>query len=100
MGAEGVMAPAVRAELTVRLPWPVEGPCSESPPYEADIVYDPAAEGVNLTEHVDTVLLTSVNWHWEEVGLIPDVGLTVNDRSPTGGSEFVHPSVGEPLVWP
>jgi hypothetical protein len=28
------------------------------------------------------------------------VGLIVKERSPVGGSEAGHPSVGEPLVWP
>ena len=51
MGAEGVMAPAVKAGLMVSVAEPEEGPCSESPPYEADTVYEPTAEGVNVTEH-------------------------------------------------
>ena len=50
-GAEGVMAPAERAGLTVAVPEPEEGPCSESPAYETDIVYAPTVDGVNVTEH-------------------------------------------------
>jgi hypothetical protein len=79
---------------------PVEGPCSESPPYETDIWNVEDAEGVNATEQSATVLLTSASTHWVEVGLIPDVGLVVNVKSPIGGSESAHPSVGEPVVWP
>jgi hypothetical protein len=36
-----------------------------------------------------------------EVGLIPDVGLTVNVKLPVGAWALdVHPEVGEPVVWP
>ena len=53
-----------------------------------------------MTGHEATRLVTVVNWHCVEVGLIPDVGLTVNERLPIGESEFAHPLVGEPLVEP
>ena len=46
------------------------------------------------------MLLTSDSAHWAEVGLMPDVGVAVKVNSPTGGEEFVQPSVGEPWVCP
>ena len=92
-----VMVVSLRVSSVVE---PDEGPCSESPPYEADIKYAGYADGVNVTEQSASVLLTSTNVHCAEVGLIPDAGVVVKVKSPIGVDESVHPSVGEPLVCP